>query len=229
MPKLIFIFLISLALFSCGQQESTPSATTPETGTNNEKDPLQEAKRIYGGLIVFDKNKSEIIASSSPKLNSMSDIVSLPASHIAWLFYKNADEKPADSLSVVVKLSNGQNPVYSFPVQQLKKANDHIAAIEQTAAFLKKDDYAGLYGLFSPEVAAQMTQQDLGLFCNEVFEQKGKPVGFTFQGFKFFTLSGKNKELIHYAGMLHREKQDTPLSVFVDPDKGQLYSIKFDY
>jgi hypothetical protein len=130
---------------------------------------------------------------------------------------------------VTIKLSNGQNPVFSFPAQQLKLADDHIGSIEQAAAFLKKDDFSGLYGLFAPEVAAQMTQQDLALFCNQVFEQKGKPVGFTFQGFKFFTLSGKNKELIHYAGMLHREKQDTPLSLFVDPANGQLFSIKFDY
>ncbi|MCB0518788.1 MAG: hypothetical protein H6577_19195 [Lewinellaceae bacterium] len=228
MSKLHFLLLILPIYISCNHSEGG-QPPPPASSSEAKVDPLKDVSALYSGLVTFDENKSEISVSSSPKLEQMADMISLPASHIAWLFYKNLKECPYDSIRVALHLTNGSNPVFSFPKGQLKIVNERIKVYDEVGELFKNGDYNRLYKMFAPDVAAQMTQHDLGTFCNEVFESNGKPVGYTFQGFTFFNLSGKNKELIHMAGMLHRVKQDTPLSLYVDPENGQLYSIKFDY
>ena len=238
--KKITLALASFLLFlACGQNPSTGK----DGWTVNEAKGIREITATYGGKVNFtkttspDSGKSYFHAelSESKVIENQIDLTGMFASHVAWLFFKNlAEEKNQyDGVEVTVKLSTGEAPTFQYPIAELAMVKNRMPVLEKTVELLKAADFDGLHALIAPERAASMPKETIVLDCGSLDKNNGKVTGFQFQGYEIFTPSSSQTEFLHLAGLLKRERYDTPLSIFVDPAsqeiQGAVQYLNFDY
>jgi len=239
MKKIPLALTSLLLLMACGQ--NTPAHKDGLTG--KEDQALQEIKSVYGGQVNVsitpgpdgDKRYFHIAVSQSQVIREQEDLTGMFASHVAWLFFENiSPEKDRyEGGEVTIQLSTGEAPVFPYSIQALEKVKKNMPVLERTVALLKAADYDGLHGLLAPERAGGTAREAIELDCGSLDQNNGRVTDFQFQGFGFFTPSGTRKEMLHLAGLLKRERYDTPLSLLLDPAspqiEGSLHSILFDY
>ena len=167
----------------------------------------------------------------------MPRVIELPASNIAFIFYKNLKNEKSNytTIKVVIKLKDGRSDNFEYSISQLEIVNQKFNVLTKVSDLIQTKDYSALFKLFDLSVAADLNVKKLEDYCSKMDSDYGKIVKVQFQGFSFFKNSDdpKNKELLHLAGIQQRDKQNTPLSVFVDFNKidieGSVYTLKFDF
>lgn len=201
---------------------------------------LEAVAAVYGGEVTSsgkepDDGVFNIEISKSPVIEEQVDLTGMFASHIAWLSFKNlpGTAAPPQDIAVTVKLSTGESPVFEYSMRELESVKNALHVLEKTVSLLRAADYESLFKLHSPDRQLKMNREDLVRDCSSLDANNGRITDFKFQGFAFFTPSSGASELLHLAGLLKRERYDTPLSVIINPaaeaTAAPVYQINFDY
>jgi hypothetical protein len=242
-----FILLGVIFLIACGQrhegEKKTGLLSHLVSITDNEDRGVKEILNFYGGECKYsigtastDEGKKkyfEIEMSKSDMLENYAKLIEMPASNIAFMFYNNLKEEKNNytHIKVVVTLKILGHADYEYSTSQLEMVKQNVDLISKVSDFLKLKDYKGLYKLFDLTAVPNLQETDIESYCSQLDIAYGQIVKFQLQGFSFFNSNGK--DLLHLSGVQQRDKQNTPLTIFVDPKKtqieGSVMAMKFEF
>lgn len=224
---LTYFLLLSLVLFSCKDA----------LVTNNEKDAVQKVLNFYGGIcnrskgftskngdmetyFVLEMEKSNLI-------ESYSEILELPASNIAYLFYSNLrnEQKNYTTIKVVLKLENGKAEEFEYSTWKLKQIKKIIPALNSIIDDVKYQNFKNLHTKFDPMIAKDITPEALKDFLFPTDSAYGITKEYQFHGFNYF-YDEDNRPLIELVNVMMREKANTPLIIVLDKKNKTILGIK---
>ncbi len=251
MKNINYLLIGLLILTSCVQKrdgETQNTLTSKVVGvSDNEYNGVADAVNFYGGVCNrhkgFEtkdgekKNYFELEMKDSELLESYSQVIEMPTSNIAYLFYKNLGKEEKEKYSfirVTIDFKNGEKHQTDYDLVDLERLSKNVERIKYTTDLMIKKDYSTLFTHFDKEVAPDLTIEQLSSLCTKVDSQYGQIDSIQFQGFSFFDVSKPTeKELLHLAGIHLRNGQNTPFSIFVDPNRGEneeyLNTLKFEF
>ena len=217
------------------------------TGCNNiviskkETSAVQEVLNFYGGICNRIKgfshkngeteNYFKLEMSKSDLLEQYTSMLDIPASNIAYIFYKNlGDEKGKYThIKVKINLNNGQDHEYKYSTKELKEIQSFEPILLNTPQKVKDQDYTGLIKTFDDSIAMNLTESQLRSLCSSVDSTYGDIKEIQFQGFAFANAESDGKPLIYLAGVMVREKENTQFSLFVNRKNKKLYNLKYKF
>lgn len=247
------LILIGLVIFStsCVQKRDGETQNTLASKvvgvTDNEYKGVGEVIAFYGGKcnrhIGFETKNGEKLTyfelemMESESLEEYAQVIDMPASNIAYLFYRNlnTDEKAKYSfIRVTVDFKSGEQYQSDYYLDNLERLTKNLDRISSVTELMIQEDYSNLLLQFDIEIAKDLTIEQLQALCKQVDSQFGKIDSIQFQGFSFFNVTEPiEKELLHLAGIHIRQGQNTPFSIFVDPEKVEdekfLNTLKFEF
>ena len=232
MRKAIGILIIGIGLLSACNNAGV---------TNTEMQAVQSVLDFYGGICNRHKGFEtkngktetyfELEMSKSKLIESYSDMLELPASNIAYLFYKNLNKEQDNYTYIKVKinLSNGQSSEYNYYADDLKEVEKLTPILQIVSKEIKEGDYDGLLSQFDEKIAANLSVEKLKSYCAPYDSAYGQIDQTQFQGFAFFQGEQDSKPLAHLAGIMIRKKGNTPISLFVDRKSEKVVTMKYKF
>jgi len=230
MRKLIGILLIGM-LTACNKVGVTET----------EVQAVQSVLDFYGGECNRHKGFSttnnetetyfELEMSQSQLIESYAKILKLPASNIAYLFYSNLKDEQDNYTHVNVKinLSNGKSHEYSYKAQDLKEIENLIPFLQTASEKIKSQDYKGLLSQFDKDISSNLSATQLKTYCTSYDSAYGKIEMIQFQGYDFFEGKEDNRPLVNLAGIMIRENNNTPFSLFIDRESRKIITMKYEF
>lgn len=217
------------------------TACTQVSVTEAEIQAVQSVLDFYGGVCHRHKGFNsengvtdtffELEMSDSELLESYSNILEFPASNIAYLFYSNLNEEQDKYTQVKVKinLANGESYEYSYQADDLKEMEKLTPVLQTVSDKIKSEDYNGLLSHFDKDIASNLNSNQLKAYCSPYDSTYGKVDKTQFQGFAFFAGNKDNRPLAHLVGIMRREKENTPISLYIDRKSGQIMTLKYEF
>ena len=251
MRNINYLLVGLLILTSCVQKREGETQNTLASKvvgvSDNEYNGVADAVNFYGGVCNRHKGFEtkngekktyfELEMKDSELLESYSQIIEMPSSNIAYLFYKNLGKEEKEKYSfvrVTIDFKNGENHQSDYYLEDLERLINNVDKIKYTTKLMINNDYSKLFSHFDKELAPDLTIEQLSTLCKQVDSQYGQIESVQFQGFSFFNVSEPTeKELLHLAGIHLRNGQNTPFSIFIDPNRGEneeyLNTLKFKF
>jgi len=209
--------------------------------TDAEVQAVQKVLDFYGGYCESHKGFEtdngetetyfELQMSKSELIENYSNMLALPASNVAYLFYSNLKEGRDNYTYIKVKilLSENQSYDFSYSVNDLSEVQNLVPVLQTASDKIKAQDYAGLIGLMDTSVSTSLTVGKLEAFCMPYDSAYGAVTQTQFQGYSFFESEKDQGTYAHIAGIMIREKQNTPISVFIDRKSKKVMSMKYEF
>ncbi len=225
MKKYLFIFLIVSVITSCGAKhegEEKPSIISNLVSiTANEDKGVKAALDFYGGYckyaVGFEGTTKyfELEFSNSEGIEQLAKMAEMPASNIAYLFYKNLKEEKTnyDEIHTVISLADGSKMTFKFTTEQLKLVEARMAVAYKVVGIIKSKNYdairpmladTGLIDYDKNEFMARLKSGDT-LFGNVT--DGFRPYGF------YITKEDGGKNRLHISGVIIRDKQSNEFSI----------------
>ena len=228
MNKLIAFLLIVFTIVSC---------TNPIGVTENEKQAVEKVLDFYGGVCNRAKGFSgsntyfELEMSNSELIESYAKMSELPASNIAYLFSSNlkSEEDNYTNIKVKINLKNGESHEYTYKTTDLKEIQSSVDLLAKVGEEIKNKGYKNLLDLFDEKAKENLDTAMLRMYCSPYDSAYGQIKQTQFHGFAFFNGKKDSIPLIHIAGVNIREKENTPISIFVDRKTKKLMTLKFKF
>ena len=217
------------------------------TACNNVVVTKQEEKAVgvvldfYGGICnrkkgFHSKNGSketyfELEMSKSKIIEKFSSILELPASNIAYLFYSNLKEEQDNytEVHVTIKLTKGETHKFIYNSKDLKEIEKFTPILEVVSSKIKSQDIVGLLTDFDKEIAKDIDVELFEKTCIKVDSAFGKINETYFHGFMFTEFTEYKDPIVQLVGIMKREKQDIPLSLYINRKTKKLVSIKNEF
>lgn len=228
----IFIILLAFGLLT---------ACNDIAITNAETEAVQKVIDFYGGVCNIHKGFEsengktktyfELEVSQSKLIEHYADMLELPASNIAYIFYKNL-RKEIDKYSyikVTINLSSGHNSEYNYSLYKLNEIEELSPIMQSISENVKTKDFEGILSHFDNDIALNLTPEKLNAYCTPYDSAFGKVLRTEFQGFRFFKDEKSKKSMVHIAGIMVRENDNTPLSLFIDINNGKVNTMKYKF
>ena len=173
----------------------------------------------------------QLTMKKSEMLEQYSDLLEMPASNIAYIFYSNLDKDKNEytHIRVRIELEGGETYEGKYPVDQLALIERYIPVLGQVTTTMIEKDYAGLLQLFDDDVAKSLSAEQLNEYCSKYDTALGNPTMSQLQGFSYFQDEKSGKPLVHIAGVLGREKDSSPITLFLNAANGKVRTLKFEY
>ena len=242
----ILLFGLIALVTSCAEKKEGEQKNTLLSNfvsiTDNEDKGIKEILDFYGGkckyavgaLASTTEGKSkyfELEMSQSELIESYSNMLELPASNIAYIFYSNLNEEKNNYTHVKVKinLSGGEPYEYSITAEELEEIKVLAPILETTSGLIESQDYEGLLSQFDKEIATGLNAAQLGAYCTPYDSAYGKVETAQFQGYSFFKDNETHRPLVHIVGILKRGRNNTPISLFVDRKTKKVVTMKYEF
>src|SRR5579871_6261599 len=132
MRPYLYLFVLSLALVSCGgknEENKKATATVPAVLTTNEQTAVKQITNFYGGTCNLttgetkqgSKRFARLEMSKSTALDSAVNITELSLANIALVFYKDleAERNNFDEIQTSIMFDSIQKVERAYPVAQL--------------------------------------------------------------------------------------------------------------
>jgi hypothetical protein len=228
-----FIIILLAALAGCNAV----------TFTEKENNAAQRVMNFYEGTgnkmkhisikNSVKENIFELEIGQSKMLEDMAGSTGLemPASNIACMIYSGLEDEQENYTHVNVKinLENKQSHEYKFTAADLKEIEKLKPILSAVTEKLKNKDYAGLLKEFDDSIVHLINLKEIEKGCKEIDSANGDIKMVQFHGFSFFKSETQEKEMVHLASLLDREKTNTPLSLIIARGSGKLYGLKFSF
>jgi hypothetical protein len=217
MLKIILVALLfSLTLQSCSNAQNT----VPQSN-EDEKNAVEHAMRFFGGKAIHMPFISKVngnntlnfeiqIVNNSQNINDFNEMLALPASGIAYMFYDKLIEKDKFQNVRVVINSNQKKHEYTIPVKDLKTAHSKMTAANLITDYIKQRDYNKLASQIDTSLVGNQKEMLLGVI-KEKIEKVGDVQKFVFLGFRLDKLN--EIDVVHLSGILQGIKDNTPYSI----------------
>jgi hypothetical protein len=213
-------------------------------------DPYKNSKGIkdivdfYGGRCEYGIKKTVSLGSKntstfwlklsqSSTLDSLIDIAELPTSNIAYLFYNSLGKEQSkyDKIEATIIFSNDKSLTYTYSTEVLEIVKKKFPIAEQIVALIKEKKFEEVTNYIVIDSVNFTYDKKLLLSSFNKFEtefgtiKEVKPAGFKF----YTTKNGKN--LLHLAGLVIRNKENTQFSITIDPKsaKEEIFYLNYKY
>ena len=211
--------------------------------TDNEYKGVAEVLDFYGGIcnrhIGFTSKDGEkqtyfeLEMMQNELLEKYSQIIEMPLSNIAYLFYKNLKEEKEkySFIRVTINFKDGEIEQKDYPIEKLEIVSKKVNTLTHASDLIGTSNYKRLFELIDLESSPNITVEKLESICTQVDNRFGVVDSLLFQGFSFFQPLDSQKEFLHLAGAQFRNGQNMPFSIFIDPKKesieNSINTIKF--
>lgn len=241
---LFLLFSVSL-LVSCGggkDGEIKPTLLSNLVSiTDNEDKGVKEILKYYGGYCEYSigvsasipEGKSkyfELKLSKSEAVEGYQNLIKMPASNMAYLFYKNLKEERENysEIRTVIVLKNGREVSSTFTKEELQEVVDRIPTAEQALKFIKGKDFKAVETLIENESFYNYNKADLITQLEKIDPEFGEVTGYLPYGFRFLKTKEGGK-ILHLAYMVSRDINSHEFSVDFDMSGSKDKILKLDY
>lgn len=244
MSRILTIFICTFLIVSCGKKREGEQKTGLLSNfisiTDNENAGVNEILEFYGGQCKYaigvsastkdgKKKYFELEVSKSEVLENNADRVEMPASNIAYLFYRNLkkEKENYDEIHSVIIFKDGTKKTFKYATQTLELVHKRMNLVNHTVDLLTNKDYNSLKTILNTE----LFEFDKNEFMTNI--QKIEPKLGTikeFRPFGFKVRQTKNgTHLLHVSGALIRENQNNEFSLDMDlnSDKQELHLLQY--
>ncbi|MEI6949997.1 hypothetical protein V9K67_22620 [Paraflavisolibacter sp. H34] len=236
---------------SCGSQH--PGETKPTLASNflnitdNEDKGIKEITGLYGGECEYGFSKSAGInketknafwleVRKSRTIDNSKVHPELIGSNIAYLFYRNLKDGEKDKyteIQVKAKRTNGETFDFTFPVSELELVTRRRAVVEQIYSYVKNRDFKNLGDHIETVPAiTQTSPEEMVSNIKQAEISFGATKELVPYGFRFIK-SNDGQELLYFAGIMLREKENVknPFIVLLDPkaNDDKIYALNYDF
>jgi hypothetical protein len=239
------IIVIALTLTSCADkhegEQKTGLLSNLVSITDNEDKGVKEILDYYGGQCKYaigasastdtgSKKYFELEMSKSDPFEKYAQIVEMPASNVAYLFYKNLkDEKTKyDEIHTVVVFNDGTKKTFVFDPSQLELVVKAMPSVLKVVDILKSKNYQSLSPILNDSTLMQYDKKGLIANIEKMDPQFGNIKEFIPYGFRFKNLDN-GKRVLHISGALMRDKQSNEFSIDLNPDSStdEIYLLQY--
>jgi len=236
MKHLGFLILIALTLTitSCGNRhegEQKPSILSNALSiTDNEDKGVKEVLDFYGGYCKYAVGASastetgkqkyfELELSKSDVIEEKAKVAQMPASNIAYLFYKNLNKDESenyDEIQSVLIFADGKKMTFKFPTKQLELVKQRIKVVDKVVRLIKDKNFEALKPLLNDQALVSYDKNELVTNLTKVDPQFGNVTeGFRPFGFRI-NKAKDGTDVLHISGAIIRDKQSNEFSVDLD-------------
>lgn len=244
--KKLALFLSILIITSCNNKhegaDTKSGPSTPLQRTANEDKGLMEFLNFYGGTCKCAVGASlsneegtnkyfEIEISESQGIEKYSDKPEMPASNIAYLFYKNLKEEKNnyDEIHVVLLFKNNNKKSYSFSKSDLEKVDKKMHVVYKVIDIIKSKNFENIRAMLNPDTSTvHYDKNELISNLEKIDPQFGEIKEFIPYGFWFNQLTS-GQEMLHVSGALLRTKRNTEFSINLDPNSTKDDILNLEY
>ena len=245
MKSLGLIIAITLTLASCADKHEGEQKTGLLSNlvgiTDNEDKGVKEILDYYGGQCKYaigatastesgSKKYFELEMSKSDPFEKYAQIVEMPASNVAYLFYKNLKEEKTkyDEIHTVVIFNDGTKKTFVFDSKQLDLVVKAMPSVLKVVDILKSKNYSSLSPMLNDSTLMEYDKKGLISNIEKMDPQFGIIKEFIPYGFRTKNLDN-GKKVLHISGALMRDKQSNEFSVDLNPDSptDEIYLIQY--
>ena len=235
LKQTILLFGFIALITSCtekreGEQKSTLLSNFVSI-TDNEDKGVKEILEFYGGQCKYavgasastDEGESkyfELEISQSEVIESYSNVAQMPASNVAYLFYKNLKEEKNNynEIHTVLKFDDGNEMTFKYPVEQLDIVASRMPTVEKVVGLIKSKQFQEIKPLLNDTSVAKYDKNELVTNMEKIDSQFGEVKEFLPYGFRIKETE-VGKRYLHISGAILREKQNHEFSVDFDLDR----------
>lgn len=246
MRKIICIVAGALMISSCGTKHEGEKKTGLLSNflsiTDNENKGVKEVLRYYGGVCEYSKGVSKTTDDTDGKffglelreskvLEQQASISEMPASNIAYRFYKNlVDEKNKyDYIKVLIKFKDGTKQVFKYSCSDLEQLKSKVTIANSIVALIKQKNFDSVVSVLDNKTVYTYDKNELSANLPKLESELGDITeGFRMLGFTVKQQGGE-KPILHISGVIVRNKQNTNFSVDIDwePGHNNVYLIQY--
>ena len=229
------LLALVFTLNSCGKLSITP----------NEDKGIKEVLNFYGGECKYSKGASvstekgkqryfELEMSKITTIEEFMEVAELPASNIAYLFYKNlrAEREHYDEIHVVIDNGKGKSFEMKYPKPGLDIVEKKVSLMNTIARHIQDKNFDAIKQSISenPMIALTPIKSKNNLVDSII---KGESLFGTIKSFEPFgfqfrkTREGRN--ILHLSGLFVRAGQNTQFSVDLDANPKNDDVLYIDY
>jgi hypothetical protein len=250
MRQILCYFVLILIFTSCASKHPGEKKTTLASHflsiTDKEDKGIKEIIGMYGGECEYGFSKSSGINTEtknafwlevrkSEPIDNSKVRPELIGSNIAYLFYRNLEDekKKYAEIKVKVKRTNGETFDFSYPTATLELVTARRAVVEKIYSYMKNRDFKSLsdHLQIDPDIV-QNSKEEIVRNIEQAEIDFGAIKELVPYGFRFIQLND-GRELLYFAGILLREKEDdkNPFVVLLDPkaNDDKIYSLNYDF
>jgi hypothetical protein len=234
MKKLGLSILIAFTITACGTKhegEEKPSLLSNALSiTDNEDKGVKEILDFYAGYCKYavgasastngdDKKYFELELSKSDAIEARANVAEMPASNIAYLFYKNLNKEEQNNYSeihTVLIFADGSKMTFEFPTQQLELVKQKMILVNKVVGLIKEKKFDELEPFLNDTALVRYDKKELIAKLKSVDSDYGNVTeGFVPFGFRVGELKN-GISVLHLAGAIIRDKQSNEFSVDLD-------------
>jgi len=173
----------------------------------------------------------ELEMSKSKALEKYSEILEIPASNIAYLFYSNLNDEKKNYTHVKVKinLNNGKQQEFYYPHEDIETMEKFAPILSDISNQFKSQDYEAFFNDFDRDIARNLNMDQIHSLCSEYDSLYGNAIEIQLQGFTFHDSAADNRALLRLFGIMKRKKKNTPISAYIDRNSKKLVGFGFEY
>ncbi len=231
----ILLFGLIGILSSCAEKKDGEQKTTLLSNlvsiTDNEDKGVKQILEIYGGQCKYaigasastDNGKIkyfELEMSQSEVIESYSKDAEMPASNVAYLFYKNLkdEKKNYDEIHTVIKFNDGDEMTFNYPIEQLAIIEGRMRMVEEIVGLIKANKFEEIKPFLNDTSVAKYDKNELISNMVKIDPQFGHVIEFLPYGFRI-NEKESGKSYLHVSGAIMREKQNHEFSADFDLDR----------
>jgi len=231
MNKILSLIIFTLLLTACGNkrdgEQKTGLLSYFVSITDNEDAGVKEILGFYGGQCKYavgasastkdgKKKYFKLELSKSDAIEKFANKIEMPASNIAYRFYKNLKEEKSyyDEIHSVIIFEDGTKKTFKYSAEKLELVSKRMDLANKVVELLTHKDYKSLKSLLNSDFG-QYDKEELISNLIKFEPQFGDIKEFRLFGFRINVIeNGMN--LLHISGVLIREVQNSEFSIDVD-------------
>lgn len=232
--ELLILIVLTLTITSCGNRhegEIKPTLLSKALSiTDNEDKGVKEILSFYGGYCKYSKGVSastgtgkkkyfELELSKSNAIEEDAKVAKMPASNIAYLFYKNLNKEERenyDEIHTVLIFSNGEKMNFEYPSDQLELVDQRMKVVYKVVELIKEKNFEGLRPMLNDTAFFSYDKNELITNLTKVDSQFGNVTeGFLPFGFRINKAKDET-DILHISGAIIRDKQNNEFSIDLD-------------
>jgi hypothetical protein len=241
----VFTVLSILITISCTQkregEEKKSLLSNLVSITDNEDKGIKEILEFYGGYCEYsvgmvsstkqeDIKYFELKVSKSDAIEKYSNVLQMPASNIAFLFFRNLknEKENYDEIRTVILLKNGKETTFIYSKKELKIVEERIPSIQLIVEEIKKKNFQAVGGFINNKSMDNHIKSDLIKNLEKINARFGEVEEFLPYGFRF--QKDKNGlESLHVSGIVKRDIESHEFSADFDLNAPKNELLKIDY
>ncbi|WP_299122464.1 hypothetical protein [uncultured Tenacibaculum sp.] len=244
MKQILSLLICTFLITSCANKRKGEQKTGLLSNfisiTDNEDAGVKEILDFYGGQCKYSigtsistkngkKKYFELEISKSEVLEKNFNRIEMPASNIAYLFYRNLkkEKNNYDEIHSTIIFEDGTKKTFPYSVATLELVNNRMKLTNHTINLLTNKDYETLKSILNTELF-EFDKNELITNIKKIELQLGEIKEFRPYGFRI--RETKNSiNLLHISGAIIRETQNNEFSVDMNLDsaKEELYLLQY--